>query len=62
MYLLVLYGFVFCVVFCITAVTKATAANLHHSPELGHIHRGGSCTEKSTFPGYIVSGEGLLLS
>jgi solute carrier family 35 protein F5 len=30
------------------------AANLHHSPELGHIHRGGSCTEKSTFSGYIA--------
>ena len=23
-------------------------------PLLGHIHRGGSCTEKSTFPGYLV--------
>ena len=24
-------------------------------PLLGHIHRGSSCTEKSTFPGYLVS-------
>ena len=25
-------------------------------PELGHIHRGGSCSEKSTLPGYLVGG------
>ena len=35
-----------------------TSAVIYYSGEnnmLGHIHRGSSCTEKSTFPGYIVS-------